>query len=206
MIRRNRLLIATAVVFLLPLCVGLSSGQETVSGQDGGYSNHSPEMRFDWAPSQITALYRFTIDDYSLLTETGLQRTRLNGGELEYSWRRLYPWEIVGTVSYSQGNPLGQQIVTAAGGVGYTRGLTRFVTPYARLQVGISRTSSNDDMYLYTAPQWGFTTVESVGLDVRVSPHWGVRALQLQNEYLPFGSHGSVYWSMGAGINYRIRP
>jgi hypothetical protein len=165
-----------------------------------------PELKFDWAPSQVTATYRYTLDDYSFLTSTGvIERTRLNGGALEFAWHRLYPWEVVGTVAYSRGNPLGQTLGTVAVGVGYTRVFARLM-PYARLQLGASRTSSTDFMYLSPGPRWGLTTVESVGLDYRVSPHFGIRPIHLQNEYLPFGSHGSVYWSAGTGITYNIRP
>lgn len=165
-----------------------------------------PELRFDWAPSQITASYRYTVDDYSLLTASGqLQRTRLNGGAVEFAWHRLYPWEAVGTIGYSRGEPLGQTLATAAAGVGYTRVFSRLM-PYARFQVGVSRTASNDYMYLSPGPQWGLVTIESVGLEYRISPHWGIRLPHLQNEYLPFGSHSSVYWSSGAGITYDLRP
>lgn len=202
MIQISRRVLGAAIAMALPFFV---SAAAVCQSSDQAW-RPKQEVRFEWAPNQVTASYRYTVDDYSLQTATGLERSRLNGGELEYSWRRLYPWEIVGTVSYSQGAPLGQQIVTTAGGVGYTRGITRYLLPFARLEAGVSRTSSNDGMYLLTAPQWGFTTVESTGLDVRVSPHWGARAIQIQNEYLPFGSHGSVYWSVGTGISYRFHP
>ncbi len=199
------------------IVIGMLNGEKTtgvlreVASASAGDRNSNeaspkPEIRFDWAPSQITATYRFTVDDYSLLTSAGrLERTRLNGGALEFAWHRLYPWEVVGTAIYSQGDPLGQRLATGAVGIGYTRAFHRAL-PYARLQAGISRTSSTDSMYLFRGPQWGFTTVESVGLDLRVTPHWGLRPVHLQNEYLPFGSHGSVYWSAGAGFTYNIRP
>ena len=45
----------------------------------------------------------------------------------------------------------------------------------------------------------------SAGVDYRLTPDIGIRAIQLQNQYLPFGSLGSVYWSIGSGVNYRFR-
>jgi len=187
-------------------CFGQTAAEPTWSEQKNALVEPRPEVKFDWAPSQITGTYRYTADDYSLLLPNGLiERSRLNGGALEFAWHRLYPWEVVGTAIYSQGKPLGQRLATGAVGIGYTRAFHRAL-PYARLQAGISRTSSTDSMYLFRGPQWGFTTVESVGLDFRVTPHWGLRPIHLQNEYLPFGSHGSVYWSAGAGFTYNIRP
>jgi hypothetical protein len=61
-------------------------------------------------------------------------------------------------------------------------------------------------MYLYAAPKFGLAFNTSVGADYQLTPRWGVRGVQLQNEYLPFGSRGSVYWSIGSGITYRFRP
>jgi long-subunit fatty acid transport protein len=70
----------------------------------------------------------------------------------------------------------------------------------------MARTSSGEQMYLYTAPQWGLAFETGVGIDYQFNPHWGIRGVQFENQYLPFGPRGSVYWSIGAGITYRFRP
>lgn len=165
-----------------------------------------PQLRYDWAPDQFSASYLWSIDDYSLkVNNTSLQRITLNGGALEYAWRHKYPWEIVATTQYSVGDPLGQKLLTVAGGVGYCHRFIRW-TPFARIEAGVARTSSSGLMYLYTTPRIGFASVASVGGDYQISPHWGIRVAQIQNEYLPYGSRGSVYWSAGSGITYRIHP
>jgi hypothetical protein len=59
-------------------------------------------------------------------------------------------------------------------------------------------------MYLYKGAKWGFAVGTSAGVDFKLTPHFGVRAFQLQNQYLPFGSQGSVYWSFSSGITYHF--
>jgi hypothetical protein len=164
------------------------------------------EVSYGWAPDQLAATFLYTIDDYSLQkSPTNLERTHLGGGNVEYASRHFYPWEIVGAIRYSSGQPLGQKLVSVGGGAGYCRNIKHW-TPYARVLSGIARTSSNDEMYLYSAPKWGFALNTSVGADYQLTPRWGIRGAQLQNEYLPFGSRGSVYWSIGTGITYHFRP
>ena len=164
------------------------------------------EVSYDWAPDQLAATFMYTVDDYSLqVTPTNLERTRLGGGSVEYASRHFYPWELVGSAQYSSGQPLGQKLISAGGGAGYCRSFKRW-TPYARVLGGMARTSSNDEMYLYTAPKWGLAFNTSVGADYQLTPRWGIRGVQFENEYLPFGSRGSVYWSIGTGITYHFRP
>jgi hypothetical protein len=43
------------------------------------------------------------------------------------------------------------------------------------------------------------------GLDVKLNDRWGVRALTLEDLYLPFGSARSTYWSVGSGVLYNLR-
>jgi hypothetical protein len=164
------------------------------------------QTNYDRAPDQLAVTFLETVDDYSLqVTSSTLQRTRLSGAEVEYASRHFYPWEVVGTAQYSEGHPLGQRLLLAEAGAGYCRSFKQW-TPFGRIVGGVSRTSSGDLMYLYTAPKWGLASTMSAGLDVQLSPRWGIRGVQVQNEYLPYGSRGSVYWSIGAGITYRIRP
>jgi hypothetical protein len=186
--------------YLATIILGVSFAGSTL------FAQARQEVRYDWAPDQLAATFFYTVDDYSLQeSPTNLERTHLNGGGVEYTSRHFYPWEIVGAAQYSSGQPLGQELISVGGGAGYCRSFKHW-TPYARLLGGIARTSSNDLMYLYTAPHWGLALNTSVGADYQLTPRWGIRGVQFENEYLPFGSHGSVYWSIGTGITYHFRP
>jgi hypothetical protein len=46
--------------------------------------------------------------------------------------------------------------------------------------------------------------VGGAGLDVKLSDRWGVRAISLEDVFLPFGSGRSTYWSVGAGVLYHF--
>jgi len=183
---------ALVIVFLLAECVLCAQARKEVS--------------CDWAPDVVAATFLYTVDDYSLqVSSSSLQRTRLGGVEVEYASRHFYPWEIVGAAQYSEGSPLGQKLLSAEGGVGYCRSLKHW-TPFARVAGGAARTSSSDRMYLYAGPKWGLVLATSAGVDYQLTPRWGIRAVQFENEYLPYGSRGSVYWSLGTGITYHFRP
>lgn len=166
-----------------------------------------PEVTYDYAPSQITVSFAHTLDDYQVENEAGkLDRVTLNGLSAEYSWRRFYPIEIAGEVSHAIGNPLDQSLLTLNGGAGYTRSfLTRFY-PFARVEAGYARTRSDADQYGYRSARGGFDFAVSGGLDISLGERWGVRAIDVQNQYLPFGvkGEGSVYWGFGSGMFYRF--
>jgi len=186
--------------YLLTIILGVSLAGSTL------FAQARQEVSYDWAPDQLAATFLYTVDDYSLeVIPTNLERTHLAGGSVEYASRRFYPWEIVGSTQYSSGQPLGQKLIFAGGGAGYCRSF-KHCTSYARVLAGIARTSSNDQMYLYTAPHWGLALNTSVGVDYQLTPRWGIRGVQFENQYLPFGSRGSVYWSIGTGITYRFHP
>jgi hypothetical protein len=164
------------------------------------------EVKYDWEPDVVAATFLYTVDDYSLqISSSSLQRTRLNGVDVEYASRHFYPWEIVGTAQYSEGEPLGQKLLSTEAGVGYCRSL-RHWTLFARVSGGAARTSSGELMYLYAGPKWGLALSPSAGADYQLTPRWGIRAVQFENEHLPYGSRGSVYWSIGTGITYHFRP
>ena len=164
------------------------------------------EVSYDWAPDVVAATFLYTVDDYSLqVSSSSLQRARLEGVRVEYASRHFYPVEIVGTVQYSEGEPLGQKLLSTEAGVGYCRSL-RHWTPFVRVAGGANRTSSGGLMYLYAGPKWGIAFATSAGADYQLTPRWGVRAVQFENQYLPYGSRGSVYWSIGTGITYHFRP
>jgi hypothetical protein len=51
----------------------------------------------------------------------------------------------------------------------------------------------------------GFMMLFGAGIDVKLNERWGVRALSMEDLYLPFGSARSTYWSVGAGVLYNLR-
>ena len=164
------------------------------------------QANFRRTSDELVATFLETVDDYSLqVTSSTLQRTRLSGAEVEYASRHFYPWEVVGAAQYSEGQPLGQKLLLTEAGAGYCRSFKQW-TPFVRIMGGLARTSSRVLMYLYTAPKWGLASTVSAGFDVKLTPRWGIRGIQIQNEYLPYGSRGSVYWSIGSGISYHFRP
>ena len=159
---------------LATLILGVSFAGSTL------FAQARQEVSYDWAPDQLAATFLYTVDDYSLQeSPTNLEKTHLGGGSVEYASRHFYPWEIVGAIQYSSGQPLGQKLVSVGGGAGYCRNFKRW-TPYARVLGGMARTSSNDEMYLYTAPKWGLAFNTSVGTDYQLTPRWGIRGVQLQ--------------------------
>jgi hypothetical protein len=182
----------------LIFCVGASIAQ----------SQSRQEVSYDFSQNQFTALYQRTSDDYSLQNANGSStRVELNGVAAEYSWRHYYPFEIIGRVSYSLGQPLGQKLMTFTSGAGYTRQIHRRYFPFARITGGMAHTSSSDQQYLQPS-MTGFALNLDGGLDINIGDQsrWGVRAVEFQNQYLPFGVHnlGSVYWSFGAGAYIRF--
>jgi opacity protein-like surface antigen len=179
----------------------------------------APSAYSDAMPDQITFTYIHTFEDYSLQTQDGLDNSRLNGVGVEYDYRRYYPIELVASVRDSSGQPLAQHLFTAVAGVGYVRSLAGAMdgrlnetedhwyerwSPFVALQGGLARTSSRDEMYLYTKPQTGFAFALSAGADYQLRHHWSLRPITFEDEYLPFGVQGqsSTYWNIETGIGY----
>lgn len=206
----RKLWIAAALAIFSPLVPGAFAQKSTVS-----------PVRYSWMPNQITASWIYTRDDYSVADTPATaqpgssitnqqassipsQLITLSGFNLEYAYRKYYPWEVVGTFRRESGNPLGQVLTTYAAGAGYIRQFGRYA-PFGHLLVGVSRTGSSNYQYLFASTQTGFTSILTGGVDVRLRPRWGARAF-VENQYLPFGSSGSVYWSAGAGIFFRFEP
>lgn len=165
------------------------------------------EVAYNYSPDQLTILYQRTLDDYSLLEPNGAQsRVTLNGATVEYAWTRFYPLEIVGRASYATGQPLGQHLMSFTGGAGYTHQVFSRYFPFARATAGIAHTSSSDQQYLYNPGKSGFAIDVAGGLDINLTERWGIRVIEVQNQYLPFGigNEGSVYWSLGSGVTYHF--
>ena len=178
-----------------------------LSSAVGAKAQARQEVTYNIVPPQLTITYQHIDEDYQFLESDGsLKRVMLNGIAIEYAYRRFYPVEIISRASYSAGNPLSQKLSTASAGVGYSREFAHRYDPFVRVTAGIARTSSNDMQYLYSSSRNGFDLNVYGGLDVSVKRRWGVRAIEVQNQYLPYGvqGQGSVYWSIGAGAFFRF--
>jgi hypothetical protein len=165
------------------------------------------EVKYNMVPPQLTVNYQHIDEDYQFLERNGsLKRVVLNGVAGEYVYRRFYPVEIIARASYAAGNPLSQKLSAVSAGVGYSREFAHSYDPFVRVTAGIARTSSGDMQYLYSASRNGLDLNVYGGLDVLVKPRWGVRAIEVQNQYLPYGvqGQGSVYWSIGGGAFFRF--
>lgn len=186
-----------SVTFLLMLILGVVSV----------HSQARQEVAYDFSPSQITGMYQRTLEDYSVQNaDKSTSRVELNGGVGEYAYRRYYPFEVVGRVSFDLGQPLGQHLMSLTAGAGYTRQVYRRYYPFGQLTAGIAHTSSTTLQYLRNSGSTGFALNFAGGLDIDVTRRFGVRAIEFQNQYLPFGVNhlGSVYWSFGTGAYYRF--
>ena len=172
-----------------------------------GLAQARPEVKYNYVPPQVTVTYQHTDEDYLFREQSGrLDRVILSGVAVEYANRRFYPIELVTRGSYSTGNPLGQSLLSLSSGVGYNRRFSGRYVPFVRATAGLVRTSSNDRQYLLAGSTNGVGFNVYGGLDVQVTHRWGVRAIEVQNQYLPFGVQGagSVYWSIGTGAFLRF--
>jgi hypothetical protein len=166
------------------------------------YAQTQREVLYDSLPSQASVQYQHTDNSYSFRNLDGsVVGTNLNGGSIEFANRHFYPWEIIGKVSYAKGAVLAQNLQSYTAGVGYTRGFGR-LQPFIRLTAGIARTHSDDAQYLYQPPTFGVTGIGGTGLDLRLLNHWGVRAIEFDSQYVPYGSKSSIYRSIGSGLFY----
>ena len=124
---------------------------------------------------------------------------------VEYDMRRKEHLAYIGTVRYGKGSPFNQSLITGAAGASYLFHYSRY-EPYMHAMGGYTRLASQHSaggMYLSNVNS-GFMMLFGAGLDVKVTERWGVRAISLENLYLPFGSSRSTYWSVGAGVLYHF--
>jgi hypothetical protein len=174
-----------------------------VSGLGLQAQSQDPSVRYSVLPSQLTIAGLYTRSDYEVLSASGVeQHLHLQGVSLEFDYRRFYPLEAVASVHEEFGNLLGQKLTTFAAGAGYVRRYKRYV-PFAQIQAGMARTQSTGQQYLYDTPTTGSCFFLTAGSDAEIKPNWGVRGF-VENQYLPFGEKGSIYWTAGAGVYYRF--
>ena len=146
-----------------------------------------------------------TRTDYALAMSDGNELATTNGVDVEYDMRRKEHLAYIATVRYGIGTPFDQSLITGAAGVSYLLHYRRY-EPYVHAMGGYTRLASQHaagGMYLSNVNS-GFMMLFGAGLDVKLSERWGMRAISLEDLYLPFGSARSTYWSVGSGVLYHF--
>ena len=154
---------------------------------------------------QVYVGFDHTRTDYALATPDGNELATTNGVDVEYDMRRKEHLAYIATVRYGKGTPFDQSLITGAAGASYLLHYRRY-EPYVHAMGGYTRLASQHaagGMYLSNVNS-GFMMLFGAGLDVKVSERWGVRAISLEDLYLPFGSARSTYWSVGSGVLYHF--
>jgi hypothetical protein len=154
---------------------------------------------------QVYVGFDHTRTDYALATSDGNELATTNGVDVEYDMRRKEHLAYIATVRYGKGTPFDQSLITGAAGASYLFHFTRY-EPYVHAMGGYTRLASQHaagGMYLSNVNS-GFMMLFGAGLDVKLSERWGVRAISLEDLYLPFGSARSTYWSVGTGVLYHF--
>jgi hypothetical protein len=164
-----------------------------------------PIIRYKGLTDQVTLSYIQSNPGYELQTAPGLQAqaSSLAGIAAQWTYRKHYPLDIIGSFRFSHGSLMQQTLETFAGGVGYTHPFRRFALVGQGL-AGISLTNSQQQMYLYSGTRKGFTTIIGGGVEVKLHKGWGVRPIYSEYQYLPFGQIHSKYWNFSPGVFYRF--
>ena len=155
---------------------------------------------------RASELFRMVRVPESLATPNGDELATTNGVDAEYDWRSKEHLAYIGTVRYGKGNPFDQSLITGAAGASYLLHFSRY-EPFAHAMGGYTRLASQHaagGMYRSNVNS-GFLMLFGAGLDVKLNDRWGLRALTLEDLYLPFGSARSTYWSVGSGVLYNLR-
>ena len=154
---------------------------------------------------QVYVGFDHTRTDYALATQDGNEIATSNGVNVEYDMRRREHLANIATVRYDKGTPFDQSLISGAAGASYLLHYKRY-EPYVHAMGGYVRLASRHaagGMYLSNVNN-GFMMLFGAGLDVQVTERWGVRAISMENLYLPFGSARSTYWSVGTGVLYHF--
>jgi opacity protein-like surface antigen len=155
---------------------------------------------------QLYVGFDHTRTDYALAMSDGNELATTNGVDVEYDMRRKEHIAYIATVRYGNGTPFDQSLITGAAGASYLLHYRRY-EPYMHAMGGYTRLASQHaagGMYLSNVNS-GFLMLFGAGLDVKLNDRWGLRALTLEDLYLPFGSARSTYWSVGSGVLYNLR-
>lgn len=186
---------------LTVLLLGFSAAAFGQSFTEGGIA----PIETSGLANQVFAGYEHMTLDYSLKTDTGAQRLTASGVNLQYAYRQHDHLMLVGSGRYLKGNPLGITLTSVTGGAGYVLDWKRYQA-FALGQAGFTRLSSSspDGIYLSTSAQTGFTASVGAGLDVNIGDRYGIRPIYFENQFLPFGTKRSEYWSISSGVLFRF--
>ncbi len=156
--------------------------------------------------NQVYVGFQHNWIDYRLQTGETTTRAEGSGFDAQYRVKEFGKIGVLGSARMSSGSPLGQKLLTVAGGASFSFPMRRY-RPFTQALLGYSRVTSKDDMYLTKGSSNGLTTLLGIGVDIDVSHHWGVRPLYLENQYVTVGSNGkgSFAWNVGGGLTYRFK-
>jgi hypothetical protein len=173
-------------------------------GQELPYDTVAP-LRANKFANSVYMGYDYVRTDYALVTASGNQVATTAGANFEYDMRKYEHVAYIGSVRYGSGSPFNQSLITGAAGASYLLHYKRY-EPFVHAMGGYSRLASKHPaggMYLANT-NTGLTMILGGGIDVRVKERWSVRAISIEDVYLPFGSDRSTYWSVGAGVLYNF--
>jgi hypothetical protein len=188
---KHALLLCTAPV-LLTLCASAQSKDPV------------PAVLIDDSlTNQLYVGYQHSSWDYGLQVGSKVTRATTNGLDAQYSFKQFGKIGLLGAGRYADGSPLGEKLLTFAGGASYTFPIHRY-RPFGQALLGYSRLTSDDHMHLYDGGRSGFTTLVGGGVDIGISERWAMRPIYVENQYLSFGSKHSFNWNIGGGIVYRF--
>ena len=195
---KSRSLFLLLAAVLLGGCVCL--GQQ----RDAPYDTVAP-IRTNYFTDQVYVGFDHVRTDYALVTADGNEVATTNGVNVEVDMRHREHIAYIASFRYGQGGPFSQNLFTGTAGASYLFHFRRY-EPFAHVMGGYTRLQSDHPaggMYLSNVNN-GVTVVAGGGLDVKINERWGVRAISLDDVYLPFGSARSTYWSVGAGLLFHF--
>ena len=193
--QRSILLLLAAVLFGGCVCFGQ---------REAAYDTVAP-LRANSFTDQVYVGFDHIRTDYALVTASGDEVATTNGVNVEVDVRHREHISYIASVRYGMGSPFNQSLMTGTAGASYLFHLKRY-EPYVHALGGYTRLQSSHSaggMYLLNVNS-GLTMVGGAGLDVKLSDRWGVRAISLEDVFLPFGSGRSTYWSVGTGVLYHF--
>jgi hypothetical protein len=153
--------------------------------------------------NQVYIGFEHTHYDYELLTPQGNKVLTTSGVNLQYNYRSRNYLVLTGTMRYGSGPVEGQSMTTIGAGFGLVGNIWR-AEPFAQVLGGMARLSATDTIYGSTSASSSFTTLLGAGVDISITHHLGIRPIYIENQFLSFGSKGSIYLNLGAGILYRF--
>jgi hypothetical protein len=158
--------------------------------------------------SDVCVSYMATFPDYGPKWNS----FRFNGGEVAYTRYLGAHWGVIAAASAVEGSVYGAKQGSATVGVKYNL-LTGRLRPYATLQAGYARLSSNrmyaNDHHPPLKPgtadvESGLTYRAGGGVDLQVKGRIYWRVLQWDVQPQPWGRHTPFYDNFSSGVGFRF--